>query len=223
MSSRTDKPKKGPSIPAFLVRPEAAFLEDLNAGHLSYEQIEAYVDSKLPAAERREVETHVRDCRLCSDQLDAVHELAAEMRARPVRAGWRERIAEWWAMPQMRWVALAACAALAIGLFLPQGERSKPGVVPGSTAAFQTASDYSDVVRRATTDPNWRPATTVDPAGREAVAKLRQSHPDDHLLLGIVEANYGLLDDAAQDLAQAPSSPVVTKLLAAVEKSRGSR
>ena len=220
MSDRTHKDKRRVAIPAFLKNPDAAFIADLDAGHLSYEQMEAYVDSKLPTQQRREVEAHARDCRVCSDQLDALNELAAEMApSAPGRVSWRSRIAEWWAMPQIRWVAAAACAALAIGLFLPQNERSKP-VAP---AAFQPSAQSNDPVRRAIDDPNWQPAKNADPAGRDAVAKLRQSHPEDHLLLGVVEANYGLLDEAAQDLAQAPASPVVRRLLAAVENSRRSR
>lgn len=181
---------------------------DDDEGHLNYEQIEAYVDRRLPVRERAAIDAHLAACTHCAGDLAGVRTLAERMAVRPV-AGWRERIWTWFRVPQL---AMAA-AALAVTLVL--------------TASFLLIRHNSSPAEVAAIPPELLPPSTVDlpPTHRDAViAVLRgESHtstaPDDdaidqarrkdpnaHLLLGALyqqrnmwveaEREYKLLLDA---------------------------
>jgi len=70
-------------------------------GHLGYEQIEAYVDGRLPPRARAAVDEHLSQCRHCAGDLDQVRTFAARMNVRfssasslPLSGGWKKCQAE---------------------------------------------------------------------------------------------------------------------------------
>jgi hypothetical protein len=257
MSSNDQEPGRGGNrkgserlaIPAFLRNPEMDFVEDLRVGHLSYEQIEGYVDRTLRSQDRTEVETHVRRCSQCAAEIEGVSELASQMAQATlqpaVRVSWRERLAEWWSMPQIRWLAAAACVVVAAGIFIQPKERSfgtaayqarSPQVLRDGGVQVEVGSDgqvrgaeaygaYAGMVRQAVGDEGWRPGAPGVAAEREReVTQLRQAEGEHHLLLGVVEANYGLLQAAERDFAELqaanPQSAIAVRLLSAVKDAR---
>jgi anti-sigma factor RsiW len=84
---------------------------DEDDGHLSYAQIEAYVDGQLPARDRAGIDAHIAACQHCAGDLAAVQPLAARI---VVRVTWRERVSSWLRIPQ---IAMAA-SALAVSMVL---------------------------------------------------------------------------------------------------------
>jgi hypothetical protein len=81
---------------------------DPEAGHISFEQIQAFVDGNTFPADAAEVESHVLDCGICRAEVDDLREFAAGLREGRSRAA------------RFRWyVAAGAIAAvLVIGAFL---------------------------------------------------------------------------------------------------------
>src|SRR5579883_3529365 len=85
-----------------------ALARDDDEGHLSYEQIEAWVDGRVSPSNRETMDAHLRQCRHCAEDLREIQAFAATMRNRPAAAGWRERFRNWWRVPRF---AMAGSAA----------------------------------------------------------------------------------------------------------------
>ena len=104
-----------------------------DAGHLSAEQLNAFVDGELFASELQRVEQHVAECHACALRvlsatrlktataaaaqqvevpLDALARLAAQVRKQEPP----KKIARVYSFPAMRWAALAACVLFAVSL-----------------------------------------------------------------------------------------------------------
>ena len=116
----------------------------VRSSHLSYEQLEALVDNRLPAAERSNADTHLAHCTVCNRELAQLRSVAADLsgpltaRERPPVPAlpvWR-RLADWLGAPQ----AMAGAAALTVAviagvLIAPWG--AGPSGDAGSNASAQ--------------------------------------------------------------------------------------
>jgi hypothetical protein len=113
--------------------PDAWSDELLDGSHLTYEQIEAYVDGTLQLTELATVRTHLAGCALCQGDVDEVRRFALAMDVqRPRRDGFaaavRAKLGAWGWRPMA--VATAAAAVVAL-LVVPVARQS--GWRPGSS------------------------------------------------------------------------------------------
>ncbi len=93
--------------------------EGEDAAHLTYDEIAAYVDKQLSAAEAAQIDTHVRECRTCADELAQIEALRREVESPQKSAGWLERMISAW-QETFTWrgaLALAGAAACASLVF----------------------------------------------------------------------------------------------------------
>jgi len=136
-------------------------------GHPSPEQIAAYLSNALAPIERAAMEAHLARCRACRRQVTSAHAL---LRARP---------------RSIRWIGLAAAAALALVLLRPWAsrdtsaggpdiERARPAASAGSQAISALTPPDGDTVAAAGARFSWRGPrpellyhlTLTDPGGR---------------------------------------------------------
>jgi|GEM_PF-2441134 anti-sigma factor ChrR (cupin superfamily) len=97
-----------------------AFIEAIAAArndHLSYEQMDAWVENQLDPEEREFVMAHAALCQLCARQLRAYESYAPAMSARippPAREAtrWTDRLLAFFRTPQFAVMATAALAAV---------------------------------------------------------------------------------------------------------------
>ncbi len=247
-----------PRVPEFLIDPAAEFFDDLRAGHLSYEMIEAYVERRLGQQTCSEVEAHVHSCPECAGDVQELSAFAARATRSPetaAKVSWFHRFSEFLRVPTVRWAAAAVCVLTIAGVSLQRLHQPGAGLeqaMPGDSAApvpprMEAIQDgptrveirtgrvvdgqayeerYAPLVGRALTDPDWRPgaASSTSATRSEEVARLRQTHPQSHLLLGVVEAKYGMIAAAREDFfalqATNPNSATIARLLRAVEAEK---
>lgn len=96
--------------------------------HLSYEELETYVDGTMTAPDRVVLEAHARECRTCATDLEEIQAVRRESEpapratvAEPERAGFWQRLIGW--RGGLVLAAAGACALLAVVLVrapLPQ-------------------------------------------------------------------------------------------------------
>jgi hypothetical protein len=107
--------------------------EDL---HLSYEEIAGYIDGKLDAAGRDQVEAHTFICTTCSSEIADLRRLDAQLAApvaavRPeaTRRSLGQRIAQLFQVPGMTRELILALGAIVAGIFLllPAGPGRESG------------------------------------------------------------------------------------------------
>jgi hypothetical protein len=111
----------------------AALREVLTPGaqpleHVSYEQLEGYVDGRLDDRERTTVEAHLEVCGTCAEDLNDLREVARPGAVRPVG----------------RWIGIAAAGAAAAGFaawFVLSGSPEETGVSDGARAASVRPAD----------------------------------------------------------------------------------
>jgi anti-sigma factor RsiW len=109
-----------------------------DAGHLSEEQLNAFVDGELSASELRRVEQHVAECHACALRVlsatrlktataaaaqqvevpsDALARLTAQLRTQePLRPQAAKTTGRFYTFPSARWAAIAASAVFALSL-----------------------------------------------------------------------------------------------------------
>jgi hypothetical protein len=88
--------------------------------HLSYKQLEQYVDGKLSALDRKSAQAHLDTCQLCSEELRDLHTFKVEL------AAYRGRTDRWWSHLSASWltprrVALAFAMTVVIALVAEVG------------------------------------------------------------------------------------------------------
>lgn len=90
-------------------------VETARGEHLSYEQLDAWVEEQLDSSERELVMAHVALCDACARQLRAYESYAPAMSAPvPVAAGWGERVRAFFRGPRLAVIATAALAVLVL-------------------------------------------------------------------------------------------------------------
>ena len=172
---------------------------DDEEGHLTYDQIEAYVDGRLPVRDRAAIDSHLAACTHCSGDLNAVRSLAARMAVRPV---WRERIASWLRVPRIAMAAsaLAATLVLTASFLLIHNTRTpteiaaipKELLTPGTIDLPQTHRDAVIAMLRGESHTSSIP----DDA---SIDQARRNDPNAHLLLGALYQQRGLWAEAERE------------------------
>jgi hypothetical protein len=110
--------------------------------HLNYEQLEAYVQSRLPAVEKQPLEEHLRDCMPCQREVEDLRAFAVEFDAQPITRLAPEAPQSLWqrlrvlprqigfapptSLPAWQWVGAAAAIVLLIAAITFFVRRSKP-------------------------------------------------------------------------------------------------
>jgi hypothetical protein len=86
--------------------------------HLSYEQLEEYVDGKMPDGDRKNAQAHLQVCPMCSEELQDLNSLRAELlgRHREVREAWWARFVVRWLTVRQLALALGTAAALVLAV-----------------------------------------------------------------------------------------------------------
>lgn len=116
--------------------------------HLSYEQIEAFVDSRLDAIEAELVRAHADLCDQCAAELNDLAEFAKSLKSKvltiPDRVTIWDRIASWFKIPRNLWATAGIATALMVVLTMRQSMFIH-GNAPGSTAAGESAQTQPNV------------------------------------------------------------------------------
>lgn len=161
--------------------------EPHDQGHLSAEDVAAYLDRRLTAAARDRVEAHLAWCKPCRDE---VVELVRLRRPEPRRR---------------RWYILAPAAAAAAALIVVTLGRSRPAEAPGGTtrAATLEGIERFDVVRPV-------PNSTVSADAREFV--WRSVGANATYRITITDPSGGLVwSGTIQDTAVTPSGDIALR------------
>ena len=156
--------------------------------HLTYEQIEAYVDGTLPPVQADDVRAHVKVCEICAQELLDLENFRVEMQQLP---GKPHRAAP------LRWAAVIAVLGLAAVLIYLWHNR--PG--PASSAGTQVVAETAEMAN-----------LPVD--ARVAVARAIERHEVDFpteltQLRGQAQTLMGASDDGAGFAVLAPVGEVV--------------
>lgn len=129
----------------------AAFLLVDSGPHLSYQELEEYVDGAISGAALRTADEHLHGCDTCTRQVRDLRELASAVKApgamaeepaaRTSAAGWRS----------FRWMAIPVLAALAAiilaGIWLNRYRATEPetaGAIPAPVTTPAPAPDATD-------------------------------------------------------------------------------
>ena len=92
--------------------------DTLASAHLSYAQIEAYIDARLDAIERNIVEGHIALCRPCVRELRDLRAFAAGLTVhkRPRWWAWWETLVTFGRVPHYRFAGVMALVAVLVAL-----------------------------------------------------------------------------------------------------------
>jgi hypothetical protein len=173
--------------------------------HLSYEQLEAFVDEESSRAETQRVQAHVAACRLCAEELQDLRTFKTELtHTDPVLAqtqkGWRAvRVAPWFRARPV-FVAAASAAVLVLTVLEINSLRT-----PRSPQAPQIAGSHS------TTSLSASPAVQSLPVEEQrdvlnAFARWGNAVPDS--LSGLQGKNQTLLGESKHPSALELLQPV---------------
>lgn len=94
---------------------DAAYLRP-KTEHLSYEQMEAYVDGKISKADQASLRVHLQFCKTCSEELRDLKTFKAELTPSNelgIQASWARFVARWFRVPRVAF-ALGACAIVVL-------------------------------------------------------------------------------------------------------------
>ena len=103
--------------------------------HLSYEQMDDWVEDRLDVAGRELVMAHIGACPACARQLIAYQDYAPKM-AEPIRTAVAQQVKEpWWAFLKQPQYAMGAAALAALFVFAPWSKHSSPPEQVGAIIA----------------------------------------------------------------------------------------
>jgi putative zinc finger protein len=105
--------------------------------HLAYEQLEAYVDGKMPRTDRAAAEAHLELCRACHDDVRDLNSFKAEWAraSRGEKEGWWASFVALWLTPRRVTVALAGAVVIVMAVAVERWKSPSPhGVSPVGTA-----------------------------------------------------------------------------------------
>lgn len=118
-------------------------IREAQSEHLSYEQMDAWVDNEMDQTERELVLSHIGLCKPCARQLKAYESYAPVMSgpiivqpAQPISLG--DKIRAWFQAPQL---AMAAAAVLAIAILGPMVMRDSARGLRQDIAQFDSLPD----------------------------------------------------------------------------------
>jgi hypothetical protein len=155
----------------------AALLASAAPVHLSYEELEAYVDERMEVADRGSLESHIRHCRSCAADLAELRTLRAELEA--ARAG-SERVnrpGEFWNwLASWRGLVLAGaiCALLLIAVWRVPTRQSGP-LTPVDHSKLAPAGDAAAPAPGSLSLRDGQHVISVTPDGRiEGLDRLEE-------------------------------------------------
>jgi hypothetical protein len=171
--------------------------------HVTYQQLEAFVDRRLDETEAELVQAHADLCARChaelQDLLAFATALAAKTERQPEKQSIGARIAAWFGAPRHS-LALAAGAAavLAVVLLLPRQKAGAPIGVSIATLrpAAEAVLDPGKAARGATFVENGRVYRVLTQEEHDAYEAALASAPDDPASRGAVAERFRLFDEA---------------------------
>ena len=119
---------------------DAAYLRP-KTEHLSYEQMEAYVDGKISKADQASLRVHLQSCKTCSEELRDLNTFKAELMPSNKlgsQASWASFAARWFRVPRVAF-ALGACGIVALAISVGIWRKGSPGRPSPETANIHPA------------------------------------------------------------------------------------
>lgn len=114
---RLFSPSESGALDRYLKRSDVGSQVGPRGEHLSYEQLEAFVDGKMSSTTRKVVEAHLRSCQLCADESRDLNTFKVELKASAggTAIGWRPFFGRWLTLQRIAFaIATAAVIVLAI-------------------------------------------------------------------------------------------------------------
>lgn len=177
-------------------------LRDAGSRHLSYAQLEGFVDSRLDATEEELVRAHIELCSQCAAELHDLEVFAkslsndGEKKRAPERIGFFSRVAQWMKVPRHGWAMIGAVTALIVGAVVLQQWSSRPTALPAMASKEPGASVPSAM-------PVVPKPEAVLEAPSQAHGAMATKHPGPvYRVLSPAEA-----DEYRTELARAPGDP----------------
>lgn len=115
---------------------DAAYLRP-KTEHLSYEQMEAYVDGKISKADQASLRVHLQYCKTCSEELRDLNTFKAELTSSNEfgrQASWARFAVRWFRVPRVAF-ALGACAIIAVAISVGIWRKGSPNRGPSPETA----------------------------------------------------------------------------------------
>jgi hypothetical protein len=182
-------------------------LEQAEAQHLSYAQMEAYVDAQLEPTEAELVRAHSELCARCETELDDLRKFAIALKAedlpKAARPGVWERAAAWFKIPRHAWAIAGAAAILAVIIAFPH---SPEGASNGGAAAILSGARPVEAVLESGAAPpggtfteNGRSYRVLTQEELNAYQKELAAAPDDPEVRGAIAIKYSLFGEAEKE------------------------
>lgn len=198
MSERNEWPKR-------LLRD----LKQAEEQHLSYGQLEGYVDSRLDSTEAELVRAHTELCLRCAAELEDLTSFAMTLKAKaspePIRLGVWERATAWLKIPRHAWGLAGALAIFTAIVSLPHSaqreavpENSPPAALPdkGPAAAPPMAPAEPTGVQR---DGHPRRDRVLTPEELSAYRNELAAAPDDPVARGAIAVKHLQFSEAEKE------------------------
>lgn len=118
-----------------------------NMEHLSYEQIEAYVDGTISKADQASLRVHLQFCKTCSEELRDLDTFKAELTSSDDLAtpeSWARLVARWFRVPRVAFT-LGACAIVALAISVGVWRMGSPNRGPSTETANTHPAGHGQV------------------------------------------------------------------------------
>ena len=198
-------------------------LEQAETEHLSYEQLEAYVDSRLDSSEAELVRAHTDLCAQCASELQDLADFAIRLKAKeipsPVTSSLWSRMGAWLQHRPNLW-AVAGAAAVVI-VIVGLGYSAPPAAGPENPATNAASNGgpgrpgrpieailppTTSAVLGTTAKPSGRPYRVLTQDEVAAYQKELSAAPNDPVARGAIALKYSLFDEAEKEYRQLEAS-----------------
>jgi len=171
--------------------------------HLSYEQLETYVDGKMPRADRDVAEAHLESCRPCSEDVRDLNTFRVEFEGSRERRkiGWWAHIASPRLAPRSAAFALAMAVVIVLVVAVGRRRLAPAPAIPDTGVANSDGAQPSLTGRgNSNSTPVLLGLAELPPADRIAVVQAagqeRIKSPD--VLAGLQDPRETLLSESAE-------------------------
>ncbi len=188
-----------------------AELRAAESRHLSYAQLETFVDSRLDSTEEELVRAHIELCSQCAAELHDLELFAKsllhekEKERAPEWIGFLSRVAEWMKVPRHAWAMMGATMALIVGAVVLQQWNSRPTALPMIASKEPVASAPPASPTPIVPKPE---AVLEAPAQAHGAMASKQQKPSYQILSPAEAEQYRM------ELADAPDNPEVRAAIA---------
>jgi len=177
--------------------------------HVTYQQLEAYLDHRLEETEAELVQAHTDLCMRCRTELNDLRTFAAGLQAtaapRPEKVGIGTRIVAWFSAPRhVLALAAGAAAVFAVSLILPHQKQDVgiPASLSTGRAAVEAVLDPAKAARGQTFVENGRVYRVLTQQEHDAYEQALAAAPDDPAARGAIAERFELFDEAEKDYRQ---------------------